>query len=218
ITALKLAAKAGEAIFRLGREPEKEQRIVIDDILDATYNGKGMLWEGGFLHAGRWQQAFFCAAIVRDQAAMDSLVKFPVSVMRQCSTTSSEAEYALVELIQGIHRRVSNDEGLALLGKALEEVKLETKDPWVSYCTNGKTDFILTFIMKEKGSPSTALADALNDSWEYHERFLDKGYQQTDFYMPIPLLGLACMAKDLGKEVNVRSDFIPQFYIDGDYL
>ena len=39
ITALKLAAKAGEAIFRLGREPEKEQRVVIDDILDATYNG-----------------------------------------------------------------------------------------------------------------------------------------------------------------------------------
>ncbi|MBH0014666.1 hypothetical protein I6F66_21715, partial [Pseudoalteromonas sp. NZS100_1] len=35
ITALKLAAKAGEAIFKLGREPEKEQRIVIDDILDA---------------------------------------------------------------------------------------------------------------------------------------------------------------------------------------
>ena len=59
ITALKLAAKAGEAIFRLGREPEKEQRIVIDDILDATYNGKGMLWEGGFLHAGRWQEGLF---------------------------------------------------------------------------------------------------------------------------------------------------------------
>ena len=218
IKALKLAAKAGEAIFRLGREPEKEQRIVIDDILDATYNGKGMLWEGGFLHAGRWQKAFFCAAIVRDIDAMDSLAKFPVSVMRQCSTTSSEAEYALVELIQGIQRRVSNDEGLALLGKALEEVRLETKDPWVSYCTNGKTDFILTFIMKEKGSPSTALADALNDSWEYHERFCDKGYQQPDFYMPIVLLGLTCMAKDYGNELSVQSDFIPQFYIDGDYL
>ena len=95
ITALKLAAKAGEAIFRLGREPEKEQRIVIDDILDATYNGKGLLWEGGFLHAMRWQEAFFCAAIVRDIDAMDSLAKFPVSVMRQCSTTNSEAEYAL---------------------------------------------------------------------------------------------------------------------------
>ena len=162
ITALKLAAKAGEAIFRLGREPEKEQRIVIDDILDATYNGKGLLWEGGFLHAGRWQKAFFCAAIVRDIDAMDSLAKFPVSLMRQCSTTSSEAEYALIELIQGIHRRVSNDEGLALLGKALEEVKLDTTDPWVNYCTSAKTDFILTFMMKGKGSPSTALADALN--------------------------------------------------------
>ncbi|MBH0059450.1 immunity 49 family protein, partial [Pseudoalteromonas sp. SWXJZ94C] len=99
ITALKLAAKAGEAIFRLGREPEKEQHIVIDDILDATYNGKGMLWEGGFLDAVSWQEAFFCAAIVRDQAAMDSLAKFPVSVMRQSSTTNSEAEYVLVELI-----------------------------------------------------------------------------------------------------------------------
>ena len=73
---------------------------MIDDILDATYNGKGMLWEGGRLDAIRWQQAFFCAAIVRDQDAMDSLAKFPVSVMRQCSTTNSEAEYALVELIQ----------------------------------------------------------------------------------------------------------------------
>jgi len=218
ITALKLAAKAGEAIFRLGREPEKEQRVVIDDILDATYNGKGMLWEGGFLSGADWQKAFFCAAIVRDTDAMDSLVKFPVSLMRQCSTTNSEAEYALVELIQGIHRRLSNDEVSALLGKALEAVKLDTTDPWVNYCTSAKTDFILTFMMKGKGSPSTALADALTDSWEYHERFCDKGYQQPNFYMPIPILGLACMAKDLGNELNVQSDFIPQFYIDGDYL
>ncbi|WP_166115339.1 hypothetical protein [Pseudoalteromonas sp. Z9A5] len=58
ITALKLAAKAGEAIFRLGREPEKEQRIVIDDILDATYNGESLLWSG-YLDAIRWQKAFF---------------------------------------------------------------------------------------------------------------------------------------------------------------
>ncbi|WP_024612769.1 immunity 49 family protein [Pseudoalteromonas sp. TB64] len=217
ITALKLAAKAGEAIFRLGREPEKEQRVVIDDILDATYNGKGWLLDGR-LNAGRWQQAFFCAAIVRDIDAMDSLAKFPVSLMRQCSATSSEAEYALVELIQGIQRRVSNDEGLALLGKALEEVKLETKDPWVSYCTGGKTNFVLAFMLDGEVTPSTALADVLNDSWEYHERFCDMGYQQPDFYMPIVLLGLACMAKDLGNELNVQSDFIPQFYIDGDYL
>ncbi|MBH0058885.1 immunity 49 family protein [Pseudoalteromonas sp. SWXJZ94C] len=217
IKALKLAAKAGEAIFRLGREPEKEQRVVIDDILDATYNGKSLLWDGR-LDAIRWQQAFFCAAIVREQAAMDSLAKFPVSVMRQCSTTNSEAEYALVELIQGIQRRVSNDEGLALLGKALEEVRLETKDPWVSYCTGGKTNFVLAFMMDGEVTPSTALADALNDSWEYHERFCDMGYQQPDFYMPIVLLGLACIAKDLGNELNVQSDFIPQFYIDGDYL
>ncbi|WP_240920964.1 immunity 49 family protein [Pseudoalteromonas sp. Z9A5] len=149
---------------------------------------------------------------------MDSLAKFPVSLMRQCSTTSSEAEYALVELIQGIHRRVSNDEGLALLGKALEEVKLDTTDPWVNYCTGGKTNFVLAFMMDGEVTPSMALADALTDSWEYHERFCDKGYQQTDFYMPIPLLGLACMAKDYGNELNVQSDFIPQFYIDGDYL
>ena len=218
ITALKLAAKAGEAIFRLGREPEKEQRIVIDDILDATYNGEGWLWDGR-LDAISWQEAFFCAAIVRDIDAMDSLAKFPVSVMRQCSTTNSEAEYVLVELIQGIHRRVSNDEGLALLGKALEEVKLDTTDPWVNYCTSGKTNFVLAFMMDGEVTPSTALANALTDSWKYCERHRDlEGYEQPTFYMPINLLGLACMAKDLGNELNVQSDFIPQFYIDGDYL
>ena len=220
ITALKFAAKAGEAIFRLGREPEKQQRVVIDDILDATYNGKGLLWEGGFLDAIRWQKAFFCAAIVRDIDAMDSLAKFPVSVMRQCSTTNSEAEYALVELIQAIHRRVANDEGVAALIKALDMLKLEAKtDPWVNYGVGGKTNFVLAFMMKGEVTPSTALANALTDSWEYCERFRDlEGYEQPDFYMPIPLLGLACMAKDLGNELNVQSDFIPQFYIDGDYL
>uniref|UniRef100_UPI00140AFBAA immunity 49 family protein n=1 Tax=Pseudoalteromonas sp. Z9A5 TaxID=2686355 RepID=UPI00140AFBAA len=217
ITALKLAAKAGEAIFRLGREPEKEQRIVIDDILDATYNGESLLWDGR-LDAIRWQQAFFCAAIVRDQDAMDSLAKFPVSVMRQCSTTNSEAEYALVELIQAIHRRVSNDEGLEVFRKAIEEVKLNNTDPWVNYCTSGKVGFILAFMMEGEITPSEALVNALNDSWEYHERFCDKGYQQPNFYMPIVLLGLTCMAKDYGNELNVQSDFIPQFYIDGDYL
>ena len=218
ITALKLAAKAGEAIFRLGREPEKEQRIVIDDILDATYNGESLLWDGR-LDAIRWQQAFFCAAIVRDIDAMDSLAKFPVSVMRQCSTTNSEAEYALVELIQGIQRRVSNDEGLEKLQKALGELDKESEaDSWVNYCTRGKTNFIFTFMMDGEVTPSTALADALTDSWEYCERFCDKGYQQPNYYMPIPLLGLACMAKDYGNELNVQSDFIPQFYIDGDYL
>ena len=61
------------------------------------------------LDAIRWQEAFFCAAIVRDQGAMDSLAKFPVSVMRQCSTKNREAEYLLVELIQCIHRRESNE-------------------------------------------------------------------------------------------------------------
>ncbi|MBH0055497.1 immunity 49 family protein, partial [Pseudoalteromonas sp. SWXJZ94C] len=175
IKALKLAAKAGEAIFRLGREPEKEQRVVIDDILDATYNGKGMLWEGGFLSGADWQKAFFCAAIVRDQDAMDSLAKFPVSLMRQCSTTNSEAEYALVELIQAIHRRIPRDECLEVLRTALAELDKESAtDMWVNYCTGGKTYFIISLVMQGETTPSTALADALNDSWEYHERFCDK--------------------------------------------
>ncbi|MBH0059491.1 immunity 49 family protein, partial [Pseudoalteromonas sp. SWXJZ94C] len=183
ITALKLAAKAGEAIFKLGREPEKEQRVVIDDILDATYNGKGLVSEG-FLSGADWQKTYLVAAIVRDQDAMDSLVKYPVSLMRQSSTTNSEAEYALVELIQAIHRRVSNDEGLEVFRKAIEEVKLNNTDPWVNYCTSGKVGFILAFMMEGEITPSEALVNALNDSWEYHERFCDKGYQQPNFYMP----------------------------------
>ena len=222
ITALKLAAKAGEAIFKLGREPEKEQRVVIDDILDATYNGKGMLCEGGFLSAIRWQEAFFCAAIVRDKAVMDSLVQFPVSLMRQCSTKSLEAEYLLVELIQCIHRREPFETFMMHLTNAGKEITSdEKKHPWVEYGSGAKFDFIIAFMLKDKEAPkdpSEALASALTEYWNYHERHCDKGYQQPRFYMPIPLLGLACMAKDYGNELNVRSDFIPQFYIDGDYL
>ena len=219
ITALKLAAKAGEAIFRLGREPEKEQHIVIDDILDATYNGLGLLENGG-LHAMRWQEAFFAAAIVRDYDAMDSLVEFPVSLMRKCSSKSPEAEYLLTELIQCIHRRESGPKGIEVLNKLMDEViEGGKKEPWVAYGTGAKSDFIISFTTKSEATPSEALASALTENWKYCERHRDlEGYEQPTFYMPINLLGLACMAKDLGNELNVRSDFIPQFYIDGDYL
>ena len=219
ITALKLAAKAGEAFFRLGREPEKEQRIVIDDILDATYNGKSLL-ENGRLHAMRWQEAFFAAAIVRDYDAMDSLVEFPVSLMRKCSSKNPEAEYVLTELIQCIHRRESGPKSIEILTKLMDEViEGGKKEPWVAYGTGAKLDFIISFTTKSEAAPSEALASALTENWKYCERHRDlEGYEQSAFYMPINLLGLACMAKDLGKEINVQSDFIPQFYIDGDYL
>ncbi|MBH0059451.1 immunity 49 family protein [Pseudoalteromonas sp. SWXJZ94C] len=219
IKALKIVAKAGEAIFRLGREPEKEQRIVIDDILDATYKGLGLLENGG-LHAMRWQEAFFAAAIVRDYEAMDSLVKFPVSLMRKCSSKSPEAEYLLTELIQCIHRRESGPKGIEILNKLLDEViEGGKKEPWVAYGTGSKSDFIISFTTKSEATPSEALASALTENWKYCERHRDlEGYEQPTFYMPINLLGLACMAKDLGNELNVQSDFIPQFYIDGDYL
>ena len=218
IKALKIVAKAGEVIFRLGREPEKEQRIVIDDILDATYNGLGLLENGG-LHAMRWQEAFFAAAIVRDYDAMDSLVEFPVSLMRKCSSKNPEAEYLLTELIQCIHRRESGPKSIETLTKLMDEViEGGKKEPWVAYGTGAKSDFIISFTTKSEATPSEALASALTENWKYHERHCDHEYQQPDFYMPINLLGLACMAKDLGKEINVQSDFIPQFYIDGDYL
>ena len=218
ITALKLAAKAGEAIFRLGRESEKEQRVVIDDILDATYDGLGLL-EDGRLHAMRWQEAFFAATIVRDYDAMDSLVKFPVSLMRKCSSKNPEAEYLLTELIQCIHRRESGPKGIEILTKLIDEViEGGKKEPWVAYGTDAKSDFIISFTTKSEATPSEALASALTENWKYHEGHCDHEYQQPDFYMPIVLLGLTCMAKDLGNELNVQSDFIPQFYIDGDYL
>ena len=218
IKALKIVAKAGEAIYRLGREPEKEQRVVIDDILDATYNGKGLL-ANGRLHAMRWQEAFFAAAIVRDYDAMDSLVEFPVSLMRKCSSKNPEAEYLLTELIQCIHRRESGPKGIEILTKLMDEViQGGKKEPWVAYGTGAKSDFIISFTTKSEATPSEALASALTENWKYCERHRDPGYQQPSFYMPINLLGLACMAKDLGKEINVQSDFIPQFYIDGDYL
>ncbi|WP_166115341.1 immunity 49 family protein [Pseudoalteromonas sp. Z9A5] len=219
IKALKLAAKAGEAIFRLGREPEKEQRVVIDDILDATYNGLGLLENGG-LHAMRWQEAFFAASIVRDYDAMDSLVKFPVSLMRKCSSKNPEAEYLLTELIQCIHRRESGPKGIEILNKLLDEViEGGKKEPWVAYGTGAKSDFIISFTTQSEATPSEALASALTENWKYCERHRDlEGYEQPDFYMPIVLLGLTCMAKDLGNELNVQSDFIPQFYIDGNYL
>ncbi|MCP4326202.1 MAG: immunity 49 family protein [Alteromonadales bacterium] len=217
INALKLSSKSSTAIFQLGIEPEKVINITIDSLLDAEYNGVGLL-EDGRLHAIAWQKAFFSAAIVRDKESMDTLVQFPVSLMRKCSTKNAEAEYLFVELIQSLYRRDSTDEFMVHLRKIMKQVSEENDDKWVEYCTGAKLDFIVAFSTSFDSDPNEKLVSALKDYWDYHEKYLDSEEAHTDFYLPLDLLGLACMAKDRGVSIEVESNFIPQFYINGEYL
>ncbi|MCP4324284.1 MAG: immunity 49 family protein, partial [Alteromonadales bacterium] len=160
-----------------------------------------------------------CAAIVRDKEAMDSLLKFPVSLMRKCSSTNAESEYLFTELIQSVYLNEPSEQFEQKLVKVLKCAAEEEEDPWVLYCTGAKLNFIMAaYMTNNETTPTQSMSNALTQYWDYHERHTDHGYQQPDFYMPIALLGLACLAKDNGEQVDVRSDFIPQFYIDGDYL
>ncbi|MGI2169986.1 Imm49 family immunity protein [Shewanella sp. MF05960] len=52
----------------------------------------------------------------------------------------------------------------------------------------------------------------------YHINESDPGGIPVDSFIPLQLLGMACMWHDMGNEVTVESDSLPRFLIEGKYF
>ena len=216
-TGLRYASKMYATFLKLAEHPEQEQTFKIYDLPEVTWNGKGML-ESGRAAPSQWFDAYFLAVITRDTESMDSLANFPIETMKQSATQADPVLYSVVEVFQAYHNRLPDFP--MLLNNTMEEL-LADGDDWSIYIGMGYLETFAALM------PATfdigcnfneALAKNLQAQERYHINEAGPDHAPVDSFLPLQLLGMACMWRDMGNEVTVESDSLPRFLINGTYF
>lgn len=216
-TGLRYASKMYAAFLKLAETPEQEQTFKIYDLPEVTWNGKGIL-ENGYAAPSEWIDAYFLAVITRDTESMYSLANFPIETMKQSATQAGPVSYKLVEVFQAYHHHQAD------YPKLLDEcmgMAVKQNDDWAIYIAFGYLETLAAL------SPATfdvgcdfneALAKNLQAQERYHINEAGPDHAPVDSFLPLQLLGMACMWHDMGNEVTVESDSLPRFLINSTYF
>lgn len=216
-TGLRYASKMYAAFLKLAQNPEQDLTFKIYDLPEVTWNGKGML-ESGRAAPSQWIDAYFLAVITRDTESMDSLANFPIETMKQSATQAGPVSYKLVEVFQAYHHHQAD------YPKLLDEcmgMAVKQNDDWAIYIAFGYLETLAAL------SPATfdvgcdfneALAKNVQAQERYHINEAGPDHAPVDSFLPLQLLGMACMWHDMGNEVAVESDSLPRFLINGTYF
>ena len=216
-TGLRYASKMYAAFLKLAEQPEQEQTFKIYNLPEVTWNGKGML-ENGYAAPSEWIDAYFLAMITRDTESVDSLANFPIETMKQSATQADPVLYSVVEVFQAYHNRLPDFP--MLLNNTMEEL-LSDGDDWSIYIGMGylETFGALMPVTFDIGCNfNEALAKNLQAQERYHINEAGPDHAPVDSFLPLQLLGMACMWHDMGNEVTVESDSLPRFLINGTYF
>lgn len=213
-TGLRYASKMYAAFLKLAEQPEQDLTFTIYDLPEVTWNGKGML-EAGRAHPSQWLDAYFLAVITRDTESMDSLANFPIEIMKQSATQAGPVSYKLVEVFQAYHQRRADYPKLL---KECTGMAMKQNNDWALYIAMGYLETFMALTTDIGFDFNEVLTKNLQAQERYHINESGPERAPVKSFLPLQLLGMACMWHDRGNEVTVESDSLPRFVIEGTYF
>ncbi|WP_193049737.1 immunity 49 family protein [Pseudoalteromonas undina] len=213
-TGLRYASKMYAAFLKLAEHPEQDLTFKIFDLPEVTWNGKGML-EAGRAHPEQWLDAYFLAMVTRDSESMNSLASFPVEVMKQSATKAGPVSYKLVEVFQAYHHRQENYP--SLLNECMK-MAVEQGNEWALGIAMGCLETFAALTTDIGFDFNETLAKNVQLQEKYWMNASEPDTVPVESFLPLQLLGMACMWHDMGNEVTVESDSLPRFLINGTYF
>ncbi|WP_254907776.1 immunity 49 family protein [Pseudoalteromonas shioyasakiensis] len=211
---LRYASKMYAAFLKLAEHPEQDIMFKIFDLPAVTWNGKGML-EAGYANPGEWLDAYFLAVITRDSESMDSLANFPVEIMKQSATKAGPVSYKLVEVFQAFHHRQDNYP--SLLNQCMK-MALDQGNDWALGIAMGYLETFAALTTDIGFDFNETLAKNIQLQEKYWINASGPDTVPVESFLPLQLLGMACMWRDKGNAVTVESDSLPRFLIEGTYF
>ncbi|AQP98842.1 hypothetical protein B0W48_02930 [Pseudoalteromonas aliena] len=211
---LRYASKMYAAFLKLAEHPEQDLTFKIFDLPEVTWNGKGML-EAGRAHPEQWLDAYFLAMVTRDSESMNSLASFPVEVMKQSATKAGPVSYKLVEVFQAYHHRQEN---YPLLLNECMKMAVEQGNEWALGIAMGCLETFAALTTDIGFDFNETLAKNVQLQEKYWMNASEPDTVPVESFLPLQLLGMACMWHDMGNEVTVESDSLPRFLINGTYF
>ncbi|MDC9500838.1 MULTISPECIES: immunity 49 family protein [unclassified Pseudoalteromonas] len=213
-TGLRYASKMYAAFLKFAEHPEQDLTFKIFDLPEVTWNGKGML-EAGYANPAEWLDAYFLAMVTRDSESMNSLASFPVEVMKQSATKAGPVSYKLVEVFQAYHHRQENYP--LLLNEGMKMV-VEQGNEWALGIAMGYLETFAALTTDIGFDFNETLAKNVQLQEKYWMNASEPDTVPVESFLPLQLLGMACMWHDMGNEVTVESDSLPRFLINGTYF
>ena len=211
---LRYASKMYAAFLKLAEHPEQDITFKIFDLPAVTWNGLGML-EDGRAHPSQWLDAYFLAVITRDSESMDSLANFPVEIMKQSATKADPVLYSLVEVFQAYHHR--HPDYPKMLNDTMKEL-IDDGDDWSLDVGMGYLETFAALTTDIGFDFNETLAKNVQLQEKYWINASDPDTVPVESFLPLQLLGMACMWRDMGNTVTVESDSLPRFLIEGTYF
>ena len=211
---LRYASKMYAAFLKLAEHPEQDIMFKIFDLPAVTWNGKGML-EAGYANPEEWLDAYFLAVITRDSESMDSLANFPVEIMKQSATKAGPVSYKLVEVFQAFHHRQDNYP--SLLNQCMK-VAVDQGNDWALGIAMGYLETFAALTTDIGFDFNETLAKNIQLQEKYWINASGPDTDPVESFLPLQLLGMACMWRDMGNTVTVESDSLPRFLIEGTYF
>ncbi|MED5511882.1 MAG: immunity 49 family protein [Pseudomonadota bacterium] len=211
---LRYAAKMYAAFLKLAEHPEQDITFKIFDLSEVTWNGLGML-EDGRAHPSQWLDAYFLAVITRDFESMDSLSSFPVEIMKQSATKADPVLYSLVEVFQAYHHR--HPDYPKMLNDTMKEL-IADGDDWSLHVGMGYLETFAALTTDIGFDFNETLAKNIQLQEKYWINASGPDTVPVESFLPLQLLGMACMWRDMGNTVTVESDSLPRFLIEGTYF
>ncbi len=211
---LRYASKMYAAFLKLAEHPEQDITFKIFDLPEVTWNGKGML-EAGYAEPEEWLDAYFLAVITRDFESMDSLSSFPVEIMKQSATKAGPVSYKLVEVFQAFHHRQDNYP--SLLNQCMK-MAVDQGNDWALGIAMGYLETFAALTTDIGFDFNETLAKNVQLQEKYWINASDPDTVPVESFLPLQLLGMACMWRDMGNTVTVESDSLPRFLIEGTYF
>ncbi len=211
---LRYASKMYAAFLKLAEHPEQDIMFKIFDLPAVTWNGRGML-EAGYANPEEWLDAYFLAVITRDSESMDSLANFPVEIMKQSATKAGPVSYKLVEVFQAFHHRQDNYP--SLLNQCMK-MAVDQGNDWALGIAMGYLETFAALTTDIGFDFNETLAKNVQLQEKYWINASDPDTVPVESFLPLQLLGMACMWRDMGNTVTVESDSLPRFLIEGTYF
>ena len=211
---LRYASKMYAAFLKLAEHPEQDIMFKIFDLPAVTWNGLGMLKDGR-AHPSQWLDAYFLAVITRDSESMDSLANFPVEIMKQSATKAGPVSYKLVEVFQAFHHRQDNYP--SLLNQCMK-MAVDQGNDWALGIAMGYLETFAALTTDIGFDFNETLAKNVQLQEKYWINASDPDTVPVESFLPLQLLGMACMWRDMGNTVTVESDSLPRFLIEGTYF
>ncbi|MFF8832651.1 immunity 49 family protein [Streptomyces sp. NPDC015131] len=172
-----------------------------------------------WIDAGNWLTAFWLAVICRDKERIDGLCEVPVSLLRQSSSVYDEYVFAWIETLQTYwsgrgdvgQKLVEAARGAAPGAAPIAGPELLSKILWPHI------DLFHRFVTGDHERFTTSLANALKWHKEYWTADTERA-QDSDGFVAVGPLAVACLAHDAGFPIEVESEYLPRHLLLGTWV